>query len=184
MVLQSPKNNQKQANTNTIVSRTFESTRLGIRFTYASQDLGKKILVQEIGDTIYVYPEGTKIEDGQYVRVFTKDPNITLKTTVENKFLVGYDKEKCYVQAGTDANQTVPEKGIAAIIAFPVSSDVNTGGLENATNCPAGYRLTNGISYFWTDKDNSDKFVFFSIGQYYIPSTTEGTSWHTTLEFI
>lgn len=164
--------------------KTHVSTKLNIQFSYASQDLNKNILTQELGDTVYVYYEDTEPTSGQSVQVFTKDPKDSLQQAIEKKFLIGYDKTKCYVRSGTDIHSTSPDSGLAAVIAFPVDQNANDDGLSNAKNCPAGYALTNGLSYFWTEAEDSDKFVFFSIGQYFIPSSTEGTSWHTTLQFI
>ncbi len=176
-------NTVTQSNANSPVTRTFNSSKLGVRFTYADQDLDKKILVQESGDTIFVYLEGTIMEDGQSVQVFSKEPNTSLNQAIQDRFLRGYDRSECFVQSGMDANGSRPATGIAAIIAYPIS-EANDAWLMNAAKCPAGYSLTNGLSYFWIDRENSDTFVFFSIGQYYIPASSVGTSWHTTLEFI
>lgn len=162
--------------------RTYVSLRLGVRFSYAATDLGKQILVEEKDNTIYVYLEGTPSEEGQFVRVFSKDPSLTLQQAVERQFLQTSDPAACYVQAGIDVNSSLPSTGVAAVIAYPISTD-GDDWLERADQCPAGYSLTNGLSYFWTDKDTADTFVFFSIGQYYIPASSVGTSWHTTLRF-
>lgn len=173
-----------QENTNAVMIRTFESRKLGVRFTYADRnDLGQKTMVQESGDTIYVYPQGSKMQGGQFVQVFPKEKNETLKQAIERSFLQGYDPTQCYVQSGVDANRTPPKSGIAAIIAYPIL-EINYAWLENEKKCPPRYSLTNGLSYFWTDKEKPDEFVFFWIGQYYIPATSVGTSWHTTLEFV
>lgn len=164
-------------------SKIYTSPNLGINFTYATQDLGQNILTQEIGDKVYIYSEGTELVTGQSVQVFSKEPNETLAQAVAKKFLSGYSKTDCYVQSGTDIHATQPDSGVAAVIAFPVDQNATDDGLSNAKKCPTGYALTNGLSYFWTEAEDSDKFVFFSIGQYNIPSSMEGTSWHTTLQF-
>lgn len=169
-------------NSTTVVTQTYGSARLGVRFSYADQDLGKKILVEEIGNTIYVYTEGTAKEHGQFVQVFSKEPSLTLQQAVERRFLPGYDRSRCYVQTGTDVNGSQPAAGIAAIIAYPIAP-AGDDWLMNAEQCPTGYSFTNGLSYFWTDTEDSNKFVFFSIGQYYIPATSSGRSWHDTLQF-
>ncbi len=165
-------------------TREFRSQRLGVSFTYASQDLGKQILVEEAGSTIYIHPENVAREQGQYVQVFSKSRDISLSQAIQQQFLSAQQLTKCQVKNGMDADGAQPTNGIAAIISFPLSTDANTDGLGLRQNCPDQYSLTNGLSFFWTDGEQSTTFVFFSIGQYFIPSTTAGTSWHTTLHFL
>ncbi len=176
--LQLPPKNANSATT------TYSNEELGISFQYAREDLGERILVDEVDSTIYVYPEGTPREDGQYVRVFTKDPNATLQQAIQQNFLKGYNQADCFVTKGTDSKGTKPARGIAAVIAYPVPDEPIDEWLKNAEKCPKDYGVTNGISYFWTDAENSDRYVFFSIGQYYIPADVIGTSWHDTLELL
>lgn len=177
--------NKNSDTTYTVTTKTFQSTKLGLRFTYAERDdLGHIIRVQESGDTIYVYPENTSPQNGQFVRVFSKTANETLKQAVEARFLINTNPEDCYVNSGTDANGTKPTSGKAVIITYPIINDANNTWLVNSKKCPVGYSLSDGLSYFWTEKESRDKFVFYNIGQYLIPATTVGTSWHVTLKFI
>lgn len=173
-----------KANANSTVSHTYTSSKLGVQFFYADQDLGKKILVQESDDKIFVYPEGIKPEEGQFVQVFTKDANSSLQREIEKKFLHGYKPADCFTISWVTELGSKPTTGITAVINFPRDrTDAVTPWWDNGKECPPNYSLSNGLAYFWTDKENSSKFVFFSIGQYYIPATTVGTSWHTTLKF-
>jgi hypothetical protein len=164
------------------IAKEFTSTALGIQFAYADKnDLGQKTNVKEVGDTVYVYSSDTKPEDGQYVRVFSKKSTETLEQAIKQQFLTGYNSRDCYVQSGTDANKTNSETGIAAVVAYPIVT-TDDQWLVNQAKCPVTYSLTNGLSYFWAPSEDSTKFVFFSIGQYYIPVTSSDTSWHTTLK--
>lgn len=171
-------------NTNTVTVQTYHSSKLGIQFSYADQDLGQKVVIQESGDKAFVYFEGTNVEDGQSVQVFSKSSTETLQQAVENKFLSGYNRADCFVQDGTDVHKTPPISGVAVVVAFTISQDVDSDGLDNADKCPKNYSLTSGVSFFWTDQDNSERFVFFNIGQYYILGDNKNPSWHTTLRFI
>jgi hypothetical protein len=166
------------------VSREYTSHRLGVRFTYISQDLGKKIIVEEEGTKIFVHYEHDRSELGQYVQVFQKSPQMSLAQAVQEQFLSTQQNTVCTVKSGIDSSGTQPTSGVAAIISFPIGHDANTDGLELGKNCPEGYSISNGLSYFWTTHEQSPKYVFFSIGQYTIPSSAQGGSWHTTLKFL
>ncbi len=176
--------NAVTSNVNEVVVKTYRSDTLGITFRYAPGDLGKRTIVEEKGNTVYVYPEGTRREDGQFVRVFAKDRNTTLQQAVQQNFLRGYDQADCFVKNGTDISGTKPETGIATVIAYPISDATDDQWLMNAEKCPPDYSLTNGLRYFWTDQESSTRFVFFSTGQYIIPGNSSNVSWHETLQFI
>lgn len=183
--------NKRNANSSTSITNNtsddvlqYRSTTLGVSFNYVGQDNGKRILIKEIDDTIYVYPDGTEPEQGQFVRVWSKGQDVTLENALRKVFLTGYDPKKCYVTSGIDSLGTKPASGIAAVINFPAPSDTSSPWWVNGDKCPAGYSLSNGLAYFWTDVQTAAKFVYFSIGQYSIPSGANQASWHSTLEFL
>ncbi len=165
--------------------QVYESPRLGIRFKYAAQDNGQRVLVKETGDTIYVYTQGTVPEQGQFVRVWTKDLNESLQQAVKTRFLKGYSEQRCFVTSWVDNVGTKPSTGVTAVVSFPIGpTDSTTPWWDNGKHCPQNYTVSNGLAYFWTDDERSERFVYFSIGQYVISGETPDTSWHTTFEFI
>lgn len=165
--------------------KTFISQNLGVRFNY---DASQGDPVIEEGNTVYV--GGKK---GQWVRSFTKAPSDDLATAIRKQFLAGISEKDCRVEV-THKSQAVDTAQIA-ILGFGEPSAANpvVGSIEDPrfmnNPCPSEYRQTNGIRYFWMDKIHSNKFFFFSIGQYAIlaepnQSTDRIKTWQDTFEVI
>lgn len=166
---------------------TYTSYKLGVQFQYWSSS-GQKAGVLEQGDRIYVYAipavgeaQPTK---GQSLEVFAKTAAMSLQQAVTDRFLKNYDAKDCFVTAGTDSTGSKSKTGIAAVINFPSNTDANKPWWANGEKCPAGYSLSNGLGYFWTDADTAEKYLFFSIGQYAIGGNNQQTSWHESVKFV
>jgi hypothetical protein len=159
--------------------RTFTSSQLGITFQYASRADSKpgspEIKTQQKDSKVYVYTSSMKPESGQYVEVFPKDPIDSLSIAIEKRFLAGIAATDCFVETVADKNASAGY--LKAIISYPAASD--------GFKCPQSYRKSNGISYFLADAGHPNLFMFFSIGQYAIPSSTGNTiPWQDTISFL
>jgi len=184
-------NNQKsQSNTS---MKTFVSDAFGAKFDYAPDQDGDSKAdtdVKEQNDKIYVYYTAGPVEQGQWVQKFTKDPNVKLTDAVAAQFLKNISDKDCFATDMSDfytkygaAAPPLPEGKERVIIAYPFPTDTTQPFDQNASKCPQGYSLTNGLSYFEMDKNHPDKYYFFSIGQYAIfanPSTQ--TTWQDTFQ--
>lgn len=153
--------------------KTYKSEALGISFEYLAAQ-GEPIVEQ--GDTVYV--GGSQ---GQWVRMFTKDSGDNLKTAIQKRFLTGVSEQDCPV--------VITQNGKVSTGEIDVGFEMT--GLDDprwdTSPCPADYRVTNGIRYFWMDADHPDRFFFFSIGQYAIlaqPDASGGgeLTWQDTFE--
>lgn len=174
-------------------SLQFVSQKLGIGFSYASalpEQPDSIIKTLEEGDKVYVYAASiTKNpQDGQWVEVFQKDPNLTLADAIKKQFLANYSSADCFVslQSRYPDSVKLPDNYEVAEISYPAPSDTTAPGWANADKCPQMYTTTNGISYFAMDKNHPDKYAYFSIGQYGIPSgtTNKQSMWQDTFRFI
>ncbi len=134
--------------------KTFLSQKLGVKFNYLASQ-GSPVI--EEGDKIYVGGKG-----GQWVQEFSKSSNDGLKTAIKKKFLAGVSGQDCAV---VDYGMSRAANIETAEIQF----GFQLTGLDDpriaVSPCPKDYRMTNGIRYFWMDKNNPDKFFFFNIGQ-------------------
>lgn len=148
------------------IALKYVSEKLGIAFCYPKMLGERKVEVIEEENKIYV--DG---KQGQYVEVFDKNPNDELNLAIEKQFLQDYDKNKCWVEMATSKNLSPSLfKNPDHIFAKPIMYEVDLSiGLPNNQFCPQPYSMTNGINYFMMDKNNLDRFFFFSIGQYAIP---------------
>lgn len=153
--------------------KTFISEKLGMQFDYLASQ-GDPVIEQD--DTVYV---GGK--NGQWVQEFSKNPNDDLKTAISKKFLAGIAEKDCWVE------QTKTSNILTAQIKYEFTDLEDPRFTDN--KCPADYRMTNGLRYFWMDTNHPDKFFFFSIGQYAIlgepdrPGGGEKT-WQDTFKVI
>jgi hypothetical protein len=159
---------------------TYRSEKNNVAFYYASKTQGSNetIEVSELGNKIYVYPKGMEPTKGQSVEIFTKDPAITFEQAISNQFLKGISPDVCFVQKekSTDANI------VKATIAYPVPANSDEPSFMFGDACPANYKRTNGMAYFYYDIRVPAKFFFFSIGQYGINaySNSQNTMWQDT----
>lgn len=168
--------------------KTFTSDNLGISFLYLEQpDDGATVAVKEIDNKIYVYPNVIQPDQGQYVEVFTKEPSDSLAEAINQIILTGYSKTDCWaesVSTNPSGGQTAPPANyIFARVTFPRSDQDDMESInQKAQKCPQPYAAWGGIAYFLMDQNHSDKFVFFSIGQYAIAGDKNNT-WQDTIKF-
>ena len=143
-------------------TKLYYSDRLGIGFTYIPEpDLAP-------GYVVSVVEEESKIivDEEQSVEVFTKNPKMTLEQAITERFLKGYDPEKCFVKI-YDADIEVDAPGyVAAGISFPEPENPEDAWWTNNVDCPQNYSETNGVSYFLMNTEVPEKFVFVEVGQY------------------
>lgn len=159
---------------------TFWSQDLGIGFFYPQKiENIQAVDVKESGNRVYVFMTNTEPEDGQWVEIFSKNPDASLTEAITQHFLAGKDESKCYVTATKTAGTVT-----TAIIDFPNDQSNGLEGMFEKTNyCSEDYAKTNGIRYFWYDSAYPETYLFFSIGQYGIPvSSTE--NWQDTVRII
>jgi len=155
----------------------FISEQLGIAFCYPGKYGDNNIAVKQKDSKVYVYWGGTAFEEGQWVEVFNKNANDSLKTAIEKQFnLSGY--KDCYVKEYSEENNVSK-----ATLNYPVNNSTDGPWFEfSGVYCPEGYDVTNGIRYFYT-KESVSKFLFFSIGQYAIP-LMDGRLWQDTIKIL
>ncbi len=168
--------------------KLYKDEEYNISFQYPESETfgGKtlKWLVKKVDNKIYLYADhmGSHTE-GQYVEMFEKEEKDSLEQAIEKKFLSEHSKEECFVSKGKLINSQYPES-----YDFVSGIDYDRKGQEpweNKYNCPVPYTNSNGVAYFIMDKDDPDRFAFFSIGQYGIPSANEGVDilWQDTFRF-
>ncbi len=159
--------------------KTYTSAKLGITFSYYKNSNGQSVKVSESGDKISV--------NDQSVEVFSKDPADTLKEAIQKRFLAGYSPGDCFVaplQVAPGANPPMPSNFVTAIIDYPPPTSPDKPFWYNSDKCPTNYSATNGISYFAMDENHPDRFMFFSIGQYFIDGNASGTPWQETIKVL
>lgn len=171
-------------------SNLFTSPEFGISFNYTDKNTGingSKIQVKQIGNKIYVYSTSGKPEEGQYLEMFSKDKNDSLVAAVKSKILAGYSLSDCLVKTAQSpvGGQGYPAGYELAEISVPTGPNDDLGTIsEKANKCPEKYVTTNGISYFLTDINHPNKFIFLSIGQYGIDSGISDKLWQYTIKFL
>lgn len=165
----------------------FTSRRLGISFQYLAQQNDQAIAAQEAGDKVYVYAKnGMAPTAGQYVQVYHKDPSQGLEDAIRQQVLQGYAAQECPVVRvqQPEPGLTWPSGYIFARIEIPRSDNDTPETLQaKAGKCPQPYAALGGIAYFLEDTQHPDKFVFLSIGQYYIAGPN-GQPWQASLRFL
>lgn len=164
--------------------KTFTSDTLKISFEYleVQPDYPKEKTKTGIsGNKVYLYM-GTKPEEGQWVEVFKKDKNDTLKQAISKQFLAGISENDCFVEDVTVNNKFPPSYKVAEIT-FPYdpNSDIPFFAIEH--KCSKGYTRSNGISFFLADSNHPEIFLFFSIGQYGIKADSS-KMWQETIRFL
>lgn len=178
------KNNQESYSEDTGVAnqKRYVSPVLGISFLYLTKFENQSISVRQEGQKIYVYPSDTAYTDGQFVEVFTKNVQDTLKDAVTGKFLANNDPNKCFIEVSTFSHY--PSSYSIAEISYPQDTDLDLEVMTKKMNyCSADYAKTNGMRYFLDDATHPEKFVFLSIGQYSINATPD-KGWQDTIQFL
>jgi len=157
--------------------KTYKNAKYGFEFKIPLNALNNNqghCDVEEIENKITVCGD-----QGQYVEIFEKDSEQTLKEAIEEQFLKDYSSDKCWVEE--IIREVNPNNYEYATIEYPVSTDGDFPW-ENWSSCPS-YSRSNGISYFMADPQHPDKFTFFSIGQYAL-QTNDKSLWQETFKFI
>ena len=163
--------------------KKYTSPQLGISFLYLSSSQGSSFKIKEVANKIYIYDSNYDYDSGQYVEVFTKESDQTLKQAIEETFLEGYTADKC-IATSSPASEEYPSTYIQGNITVPGEfTDIEEMALK-WQECPQPYVRTNGISYFLMDGEIPNKFVFFSIGQYAISAGAGDLAWQDTIVFL
>lgn len=170
-------------NTNVTNQKKYVSPQLGISFLYLSLNQGSNFKVKEVANKVYIYDLNYDYDSGQYVEVFTKDSDQTLKQAIEEMFLEGYSTSDC-LATSSPASEEYPSTYIEGNIIVPGEFTDMEEMAAKWQLCPQPYVRTNGISYFLMDGNKPDKFVFFSIGQYAILAGTGDLAWQDTIVFL
>ena len=134
-------------------TKVYYSDKLDIAFTYAPLAEGyPAVKITEKGNKITV--------EGQWLEVFMKDSELSLKQTLEQEFLRGYNSKDCFVKI----YESTKPNYVSAGISFPHNND---GGYwwKNGEKCPKDYTETNAIQYFLMNTEVPSKFIFVRVGQ-------------------
>lgn len=191
-VYQDNQNNSSEPAPQEGTLETHTSKKLGISFKYFQYEKAlSPIKVKETEDKVHLYINYLPNEPddpigGNYLEVFTKDPNISLEKAVSEKFLIGYSKDDCEVvpkRLSQDYIRYTPEFEYVYINVPGINPDDTLAVKQEKTNrCPVGYTYFNSISYFVMDKKHPDKYAFVNIGQSSFLSYP-GIGWYLTLQF-
>lgn len=164
--------------------KTFTSDNLKISFDYlqVQPDYPKeKVNTSVSGNKVYVYM-GSNPQEGQWVEIFKKDKNDTLKQVISKQFLSGISENDCFVENVTSKQKYSPTYQVAEIT-FPYDPNSEIPFFAVEHKCPKGYTRSNGISFFLADANHPDIFLFFSIGQYGIKADNS-QMWQGTIRFL
>ncbi len=133
----------------------FESKNLGISFQYlSSTPFGGVVSVKEEGDTIFVGDTVSKTSDGGAIKVFSKDPSLTLLEYLNKKYKSNYPS--CIftdISSSTSTNSIVDmdrELGVGRDYLCPII------GIEVP-------HLASSYNFFISSKTHLDKYAFVSI---------------------
>lgn len=163
--------------------KKFTSNKYKFSFLFLAKIGDSAVEVKEVGNKIYVYDPKYPYDQGQYAEVFDKDPGKSLEEAIASQFLTGSYKNNCTVSStGTPKLPEGYDK--ATIAAKGEFADTAEMFMFAEENCPIPYTVTNGIAYFLTKSNDSDRFVFLSIGQYGINADNQAKTWQETIEFL
>ena len=154
--------------------QTYQNEEYGFEFKYPKDE-------EIIQDKNKFYIGGKEPGVGQYVEVFKKEESDNLGTAIEKMFLEDYSKDDCFAEDSMQKSVFSDDNIIVKTIAYPVNED-DEYPWANSQYCPEIYSKTNGISYFFADENNYNRFAFFSIGQYGIGVGDK--MWQHTFEFL
>jgi len=149
------------------LSNRFYSEELGIYFDYAKTLTESTDQVPEVkidGSRVYLYLSKSIPSNGQYVDVLSK---ITTDSTLDAVSKI----------TASDPNYKDCTFSFKAQIPYPETYE------EVIPVCPP--QSGAGLTFFLGDKTHPDKLLFFSIGQYSIPSSGDPQiTWQDTLRFL
>ena len=155
----------------------FLSRDLGITFTLPT----KEWTVTQRGNKVYVYPPEGSVEEGQFVEVFTKNPDEPFQGAIRRIALKEYPWSECKIEISN--NSTLILGFTTAEITSPPPANPEEFYYINADKCNPNYAQTNGLRYFAYDPNYPDRFFFLSIGQYII-ETPSGEPWQQTFRVL
>lgn len=167
-------------------NKSISSNKLGVKVSYYSNPENESD-AKEDGNRLYFFMDNSvnrsDYKTGQYLEVFDKDEETSFSEAINNRFLSGVSRDKCFVNVVEDK-----EDYQKAIIDYP-DTPCEDGGPSWACNtCPFGYSKTNGISYFLYFKNHPEKFFYVSIGQYSLAAGSQeyqaAGEWFNNIEFI
>jgi hypothetical protein len=162
---------------------TFTSQTMGISFYYANKtpaDSTGTVKTSESGTKAYVYITSGNPESGQSIERFEKSPTDSLSQAITKKFLSGIPVADCFVKI----NPTKPSPTVTkATIGYPIPTNADLPNWEYGEKCPAKYKESNGMAYFFEDSTYPNRFYYVSIGQYGIPAynSKESPMWQDTI---
>lgn len=166
-------------------NKTYTSPGLGITFQYLSKTPDENnypVEVKEVGNKVYVHVQANyskNYTNGQWLEVFSKDTSKSLEQSVKEKFLNGYSDSDCQIKLSS--LQTFE----LAKIEVPIEQNDSLETMSAKWDkCPTPYTTTNGLSYFLMDPKRPSKFIYFSIGQYFIQSGENDIPWQDTIKFL
>jgi len=107
---------------------------------------------------------GENCTSGQYLLMLKKDPQASLKKTVEEDLL----------GKNTDCVVSTSKSGVKEIAEVVALTD----------KCPESYSKKSVQRYFQYDSTFPDRFVFVSLSQYPILADTNYNTWEKTLMFF
>ncbi len=168
--------------------KTYRSKKLGITFQYEdtiSSQFADKVYVKEMNNKICItFVINDEIcSNGQFVEVFTKDPNQTLEDAIRSKLLEGKSETDCLITP-YQTSHTLPSTFKTVEISYPTDENTDMETLfKKQQACNEQYARTNGMRYFLEDTKHPSKFLFFSIGQYGIPAG-KGKVWQDTIQIF
>lgn len=182
--------NQGSSSEDTDVSnqKRYTSPKLGISFVYLTKMVGsnEQVLVKESGNKIYLHPSSLQPESGQFLEMFTKNPDETLEKALQKQFLSGKDPNQCFIETENTLNtnqKKYPASYVTAEISFPQDEEFDLEKMmQKTTYCSKDYASTNGVRYFLEDTNYPGKYIFLSIGQYAIAADANKT-WQETIVF-
>ena len=148
----------------------YVSQQHNVSFNHATD-----VTVTEEGNMIYV---GGK--EGQSVEVFEKDPSEEFIEVVRLAVIPDRDPKDCQVFVALDSKD---ESIFRASIEYPIDPKSSEPAWTQG-KC-GDYQASNGLEYFYYDADFPDRFYFFRIGQYAIPSgKAEDETWQDTFTIL
>lgn len=190
-------------------TKVFASKNLGIKFTYTPDLLNagitpEKIKVREVGNKVYLFwgPDKNMTLNpfsAQTIEMFKKDPKTSLEDAIKQKFFTDKSPKDCVVKISDiyspDINNPRPELNWPDVafgdVLIPGVESMDDPRMEEQESCAPGHGVTNGVRFFFMNKNVPDKFYFVSFGQESIssdgtPATKDGRlhSWYHSLRIV
>jgi hypothetical protein len=172
---------------------TFTSTALGITFSYRPSQFGVTVRTWVSGDKVYVYTSNQAPTHGQYVQVFHKRVDDSLRQAIQQQVLAGASPKDCQIiDTRPTSKSRVPQGYVRATIMLALpTGNLAAFHISNPEalfqKCPETYTQYEGAAYFMEDTNHPDRYFFFYIGQYWIYSAGPvgyGDPWEDTLRVI